>query len=364
MLAHYPFLAPVKDVYWVPVLRHFHFWAGVDVFFAISGYVVTRTILDLRSASPAQQTDTVARFWIRRFFRLIPMAWLTLLVSVLLAAFWNDMGAFKTPVGNLTDAFFQSFYMSNWRAYWCTINPSELCGVNVHFWSLSLEEQFYIVLPLLIVLFRRKFWWIAVALIIVQFPLDRPLFSFFWVTRLDALLWGVLIAVAENAGVLNKFRPTFMKSATIRRVVLASTLFLICWLVAGGVNRYSIGLVAVLSALLVWLCSYQSGYLFRRTDTFWRTIAWVGSRSYGIYLLHAFCFLAIYEAFYRWYGSKEALGDMQAVLILIIGFAFTLVTCQLAYRYFEKPITDFGRRKAKEINLPFKRQPTQAPATL
>ncbi|NKB96356.1 acyltransferase [Ochrobactrum intermedium] len=98
MLAHYPFLAPVKDAYWVPVLRQFHFWAGVDIFFAISGYVVTRTILDLRSASPAQQTDTIARFWIRRFFRLIPMAWLTLLVSVLLAAFWNDMGAFKTPL--------------------------------------------------------------------------------------------------------------------------------------------------------------------------------------------------------------------------------------------------------------------------
>ncbi|WP_172491081.1 acyltransferase family protein [Brucella intermedia] len=362
MLAHYPFLAPVKDAYWVPVLRQFHFWAGVDIFFAISGYVVTRTILDLRSASPAQQTDTIARFWIRRFFRLIPMAWLTLLVSVLLAAFWNDMGAFKTPVGNFTDAFFQSFYMSNWRAYWCTVNPSDYCGVNVHFWSLSLEEQFYIALPLLIVFFRRKFWWIAVALIIVQFPLDRPLFSVFWVTRLDALLWGVLIAVAENAGVLSKFRPTFMKSATIRRVVLASTLFLICWLVAGGANRYSIGLVAVLSAILVWLCSYQSGFLFKSTRTVWRPIAWVGGRSYGIYLLHAFCFLTVYEAFYRWYGSKDALGDAQAVAILVLGLVLTLTICEITYRTFEKPLTDFGRRKAKEINLPFKRQPTQAPA--
>lgn len=362
MLAHFPFLAPVKDMYWVPVLQNFHFWAGVDIFFSISGYVVTRTILKLRNASPATQADIVARFWVRRFFRLIPMAWLTLLVSVLLAYFWNDMGSFKSPLGNLTDAFFQFFYMSNWRAYWCTINPGDLCGVNAHFWSLSLEEQFYIALPILIVFFRRRFWWAIAALIAVQFPMDRPLFSFFWVTRLDALLWGVLIAVAEDAGILTRFRPHFMTNRFVRRFVLLGVLFLSCWLVAGGSNRYSIGLVAILSAILVWLCSYQSGYLFKRTATFWRPIAWVGGRSYGIYLLHVFCFLAVYEAFYRWYGSNEALGDVETIFILIIGLALTLVACQLTYCTFERPITEFGRRKATVINLPFKSDAIQSPA--
>ncbi|KAB2663396.1 acyltransferase [Brucella tritici] len=353
MLAHYPFLAPVREIYWLPVIQKFHFWAGVDIFFAISGYVVTRTILNLRTQPRREQADLLIRFWFRRFFRLIPMAWLTLLIAVLLSAFWNDRGVLKTPIGNITDAFFQLIYMSNWRAYWCSVNQSDFCGANTHFWSLSLEEQFYIALPLLIIFLRRKFWWLAVALIVVQFPLDRPLLSLFWVTRLDAMLWGVIIAVAEDNGVLSRIRPQFMNNTFLRRTLLPAIIILICWLVAGGHSRYSVGIVAILSGVLVWFASYKQGYLFKHADTFWRPIAWVGARSYGIYLLHVFCFLAVYELFYRIYGSNEALGDAEAVAVLSLGLAFTLIVSQITYTTFERPITDFGRRKAKQIKLPF-----------
>lgn len=351
MLAHYPFLAPVKEIYWVPVFQNFHFWPGVDIFFAISGYVVTRTILPMRDQSPPNQANALAQFWIRRFFRLIPLAWLTLLASIFLSAFWNELGLFKKPLGNLTDALFQLFYMSNWRAYWCSSNQTDLCGVNTHFWSLSLEEQFYVVLPLLVIMFRRKFWWAFVVLIALQFPLDRPLFSFFWITRVDALLWGVLIAVAEDAGLLNKVRPKFMSNSLVRRLFLTVILLLICWLVAGGYNRYTVGIVGILSAILIWFSSYQSGFLFNRTDTFWRPVAWIGARSYGIYLLHVICFYAVYEFFYRLYGSKEALSDIQALLILIFGLALTLITCHLTHEMIEQPLNVYGRRKAANFHL-------------
>ncbi len=89
------------------------------------------------------------------------------------------------------------------------------------------------------------------------------------------MLWGVIIAVAEDNGVLSRIRPQFMNNTFLRRTLLPAIIILICWLVAGGHSRYSVGIVAILSGVLVWFASYKQGYLFKHADTF-------GAPSHGL----------------------------------------------------------------------------------
>jgi peptidoglycan/LPS O-acetylase OafA/YrhL len=156
---------------------------GVSIFFVASGFLITTNLL---------RKNDLRRFYIRRFFRLMPAAWIFLLTVSLLAIFLPH----KVTIG--TDLWACLFFYRNYS------DPSSISNFTGHFWSLSVEEQFYLFWPLLLMAVGRKasailalVGAISVAVYRTRQPgLMAQGYNIFHSTdvRIDAIMVGCLLA--------------------------------------------------------------------------------------------------------------------------------------------------------------------------
>jgi peptidoglycan/LPS O-acetylase OafA/YrhL len=179
-------------------------WSGVDLFFCISGYVIAKSILR-EAVSGATFRDFVLPFWMRRIFRLWPSAWLWAVLAVLLVCISDAPGAsFDAAARALSDAAAAILNVANFHYYQCL--PAHSCGSLTVYWSLSVEEQFYWIFPLLLLLLPRPALIVLlVTLAAVQIVLPRPNSfettqpSLLWLVRTDAICLGILLALLESS---------------------------------------------------------------------------------------------------------------------------------------------------------------------
>jgi peptidoglycan/LPS O-acetylase OafA/YrhL len=170
--------------YWRPYVRAMGLvggWQGVDLFFAVSGFVIASGLLPqlrplARHAGVAAQWRSawplLRRFWVRRIWRLWPAAWLWLGIVPLATAWLIGQSAFRAMHTNFWAAVAGVFLFANFR-YATAGAHFRYYGATVTYWRLSLEEQFYLVLPPAILLAGRCLPWLLIAGIAVQFPLAR-----------------------------------------------------------------------------------------------------------------------------------------------------------------------------------------------
>ena len=165
--------------YWNPawlgnLFNRFSFWWGVDLFFAISGFVIARSLLpQLAAASrvPGASWRTVLAFWVRRAFRLLPSAWLWLALILVAVFAFNRSGVFGSVHANLQATLMGMANLANFRFADAFMHYEY--GTSFTYWTLSLEEQFYLLLPLAAWVLRRHLVWFLLALIVLQFCLVR-----------------------------------------------------------------------------------------------------------------------------------------------------------------------------------------------
>jgi peptidoglycan/LPS O-acetylase OafA/YrhL len=175
-------------------------WSGVDLFFVLSGFLIGGILLDARTAKNYFQV-----FYIRRFFRIFPIYFALLLILPDLSTFglWSHHGDFTWSLGSSTPwyaywTFTQNFYMAR---------AGNLGGFCLWMtWSLAVEEQFYLTLPLLLRVMPPR-WFIKCMLLgICTAPILRMTLRLIWpdnwtpgyvlmLCRADALLLGVLAAI-------------------------------------------------------------------------------------------------------------------------------------------------------------------------
>jgi peptidoglycan/LPS O-acetylase OafA/YrhL len=273
-------------------------WDGVDLFLVISGFVIGRGLLVALAPAMtgAQRRDVVLRFWGRRAWRLWPAAWLWLAVVLGASLLVHLPQSLGTPRENLWGAISAIGLFANLRFAFDTAQLFYFGGAYPY-WSLSLEEQFYLLLPLLMLASKMPPGWaphaarpwllpsILIGGILLQWPLDfSP-----WIAalRTAALLWGVLLSLAERSPAYRALEPRWLlRSAWLRLAVTGALLFLLVHDHGPGVSqRFDIGNIALIAAALVWLASYDRGYI---CPWHWPkpVLLWVGSRSYVLYLCH------------------------------------------------------------------------------
>lgn len=269
---------------------------GVDVFFVLSGYLVTQLLLrDHRACGRIR----FARFYSRRFRRLLPAAFVALVATAIVYTAIASPGEMQTAIGGFKAAF---TYVTNW---FFIRQSSNYFGGNVNaspvqqFWSLAVEEQFYFVWPLilsgLLVVTARAGRWsrralqVAVALggllslgwalHLSSYDLSRAYYG--TDTRAYQLLAGASLALCP--GLMRRavrFRATAVVApvALVGLVVLASS--------AVGTNAVRRGVLAtVLSvALIVGTEAMTHGPVARLLS--WSPVVYLGRISYGTYLWH------------------------------------------------------------------------------
>ncbi|QIZ46011.1 acyltransferase family protein [Dickeya zeae] len=323
-----------------------YFWGGVDLFFCISGFVITKSIMRLfTERESSKYWSEVFSFWVRRFYRLVPAALFFIFIKIVISIFIPGTKYFGNFAPNLIDFVLQVFHMSNFRYYYCVKAMSE-CGANPIYWSLSLEEQFYIVFPIAIFLLRERVSYLLILIILIQFPLEREMFSMGWVVRSDAISWGCLIALLSTSDLYRIMKPKLMNNGLFRSVVIFLMLIALSIFARGVVVPFYIGAMAVPCAVLVWLASYDEGLIFRSVKNN-KVMLWIGSRSYSIYLTHSLAYSIIYHVLVTVNGSVDAKDTFR---ILCIGTVLTIVFSEFSYKVIEKPIRDRGRAISKEIS--------------
>ena len=349
-------------------------YLGVDLFFVLSGFLITSLLLSERTATG--HTELKA-FWIRRVRRLLP-ALLALMAGIALYAVVIshpvDLGTVRA------DGFAALFYVANWRTiihgtnYWdLALAPSPLD----HVWSLAIEEQFYLVWPFVFVLLTRRRKDAAKVVFLAASAgaaVSAALFVGFHAagmsdtrvyegtdTRAAALLLGAALAAYR----FWQGHPTTTNEATPAGRAAAAT-----WTTSEWLTELSgVAAVVVLGAMWFgldgqskWL--YRGGLPFASVLAMWVVavasrpgsplVGWVfsfrplralGKISYGLYLWH----WPIFKALDARNGDLPFLGDryLHDPLLLVIKLVLSLGAALLSYEFIERPI----RRGA--IHKPF-----------
>ncbi|HEY4076670.1 MAG TPA: acyltransferase [Rhizomicrobium sp.] len=328
-----------------PYLILFHFgWCGVDVFFTLSGFLITGILLDTKNAPHYFKS-----FYVRRILRIFPLYYLTIFAVLLLrtalpqAGVW---GIYDTPwaPGSL---WWPTLLLQNVANIRHGVDPT---GVLTHYWSLAVEEHFYLVWPLLVWLLPRR-WILAVALTAafsslairaLLFHHVTDIFTIFDLTplRMDGLAIGAIAAVELRArGAAALARPALL--LLITTMAMLAILFLLrrtplqndhaVWL-------FCYPLVAVCTAAILLLGS-AGGRIARMLSA--APLRWFGKYSYGLYVWHPVIGMLLFHSrvavFPEGGGTALYLAIAAAILILDLTVAW------VSFHLWEKRFLDLKR---------------------
>jgi peptidoglycan/LPS O-acetylase OafA/YrhL len=354
LVQHYPSLYFWSDhSFFTKLNTYISFWSGVDLFLCISGFVVSCSLIPLIDRcqdSGAPSSKAVGAFFIKRAFRLFPTSFLWIAIILLLTFFYNISGAF----GNLKWNIYQSLsiltYNYNYLSAYMTDHG--LPTTFGPFWSLNLEEQFYFIFPFFVMLTKKESRIpLLMAFIAIQFFIHRqghPILNF----RLDAISWGVVLAILYMKTGMVNVEPTFMKS---KRRSLSVTSFLMIFLMVSipdmHESRFMVGFLALASASLVFIATYNKGYIFC-PKALRKLMLWVGSRSYAIYIIHMPVIYFIQESTVRYYvsiGQGPSKTIFLCTVMTLSALIMTAMLVEMNFRMIEKPLRNYGRRLAKRI---------------
>ena len=314
---------------------------GVDVFFVLSGFLITSLLL-----REHQLTGTIrlGHFWMGRIRRLVPAAVVVIVVSLLVVAIFSsaDLRLLKG------DALASVLYVNNWhqlfeqRSYFETFGRPSLLQ---HFWSLAVEEQFYLFWPLLLLAGFRFFSGRAIARITAGAALASVVLM--WVlfdpgsdaTRVyygtDTRAMPILIG-ATMAFFWPSMLPGASKEARGGKALTAIGAVGLAVVIAGmvGISDYQpfvfrggLLIVALGAAMLIASASHPASAIGALLGN--RVFVWVGRRSYGIYLWH-----------WPVMAMSRPEVDLNVSLWILVPaqVAITLLAAELSYRYVEMPI--------------------------
>jgi peptidoglycan/LPS O-acetylase OafA/YrhL len=202
LVQHLPTLLLSTLAWWSPSgwLHRVFLSAGVDIFFCISGFVVARTLRrDLNGLGLREALHFTLKFWTRRAFRLWPVAWLGLVVAFLVSEYFNRLGTMNPalelqmiPAGI---GMYADFLAGHSFSY------NQRMGTMGQYWSLSLEEQFYAALPVVMILARRAIVPVLLVYICLWWALTTHDWAAQAVFRQGCLIAGVMIAYLEGGSI-------------------------------------------------------------------------------------------------------------------------------------------------------------------
>lgn len=290
---------------------------GVKLFFVLSGFLITRILLNYKNMISSKNTSfkqCIKKFYFRRFLRIFPIYYILLIVLLIS----NSLG--------IQDSFFwHFFYLSNFYFYYILHG----WGNFAHFWSLSVEEQFYIFWPFVILLTKEKYLFTTILFTIIVGIIFRCanfdhsyMFNVLTPACFDALGLGALLSL-KYSGIVMYIQKIGEKYFIF--LLLNFGLIIVFYIFKFTVfNQIFLGLfISLFSFLIVAKLSMGIGwgnFFFEN-----KVLIYLGKISYGIYLYHTlipFIYIAKVNIFFSY----------------LYRFVLLLLVSSTSYYFIERPI--------------------------
>jgi peptidoglycan/LPS O-acetylase OafA/YrhL len=343
VMAHHfvQFLEPARPVDWVVLGPARGGWAGVDLFFVLSGFLITGILYDTRNAR-----NYFGSFYARRILRIFPLYYAALALVF-----------FVPPLIRIDLLEHTS---SHWPWFWLYAS-NVLTAIEgwhsrylQHFWSLAIEEQFYLVWPLLVYLLPRR-WLIglSVGVLMLAATMRGVLFHAgagatanftSTVTRADALAMGAIVALLvrdpSSRNYLRRFAPWVCRLAVPAAAITLLWSGQVAWQVwgpLGQVGGYTlVGLAS--AAAVAWSVTGSPATSLNRLFRS-RALGFMGRYSYGIYVIHMPVDTALRALDLHAMHLGSHLGMLTPALVLypVIAGAVTIGLALVSWHLVERP---------------------------
>jgi peptidoglycan/LPS O-acetylase OafA/YrhL len=309
-------------------------WSGVDLFFVLSGFLITGILFD------AKGTECFFKnFYARRALRIFPLYYTALALVFLITPLLVRL---NLPEGTCNPAW-MTIYGTN---FVLSANGDGAFGVLDHFWSLAVEEHFYLVWPAIVFFLNRKKLMIVAACACVIAPLlrlwtmnggDMLPYSAYMNTpmRMDSLAAGAFIALMVRGpkGMAGIVKPAMIVAVAAFAVFLSIVLLRH----TKSPHDYLIGTVgfstlwAFYGAVLLLALNWSPLQMIMSSPV----LRWFGKYSYGMYVWHPVVFMLVFHSDISHYLRQ---GDwrMQAISSCLIGLAAMLAVTLASWHLWEK----------------------------
>ena len=321
---------------------------GVDLFFTLSAFLITSLLIAEKAERGSIQ---LSKFYLRRILRIWPLYFGVAFLVFGLAYLHNERGML---------GFFWPYVLlaPNW-AWALNGNPEVHTNAFlaiIVFWSLGIEEQFYLLWPLAmrrigLDQLRKAGWFLIGVSAVVRFvcwtsDVPHPGVYANTFARLDPIAVGILLAAEWSAmkaeGGQLSLRHRILGSWLALPIGVAG--FLLAGFIAGTQGLNNGMFIFIGYPLVAW-----SGYLILfhtllnlkpegRKGRAFRGLAYLGKISYGLYIFHAFIYDLAGPVMVKWLGLKGTMREMSAghmLLLVVFSFLATVLVAHLSYRYFE-----------------------------
>ncbi len=321
-----------------PLLVPFAFgWCGVDVFFALSGFLITGILLDTKASA-----NYFRAFYARRVLRIFPLYYGALALMIVLRASFPDAGIWGSyaDLGAPGSYLWPALFLQNLAI---SFRGTDASGVLAHYWSLAVEEHFYLLWPLLVWLLSRR--WTAILAMLAfagsvaarALALHRGMDTdyVFGLTplRMDGLAIGALAAILIRSHDARRL-------SRLAALALTGTVAFLCILfwMRGTADQSDPAIwiagyplvSAATAAALVWCCA---GGRFARLLSA-RPLRWFGKYSYGLYVWHPIVGMLLLHS--RLSLVPPGAGPGLVIVIILFVFVLDLLVAWVSYQLWEK----------------------------
>lgn len=314
---------------------------GVNLFFVLSGFLITGILLDARRKAEGEgyaQGKVLAAFYARRFLRIFPPYYAVLAVAI----------AIGMPAVRET-AFWNLTYLSNWHQ----AGLSYMQGPPVaHLWTLAVEEQFYLMLPALVLFCPRKWLLPILGLAVLASPLVRLAIGSHWYgaewraaeptfSNFDTLGMGALLAYGRRESAAISGWITRHGSNLLFAGLVMFPVAMACLLTHRG-WRFQLVLLALSNGLIFgWVVDRAAmgfgGAVGRLLS--WKPLRYIGTISYGIYLYHEFVGAQLTVFHEKGMTFIPTTGILRFIWVTGI----TIPLAAISWMLMEKPLNDLKR---------------------
>ena len=289
-------------------------YLGVDIFFVISGYLISNIVISELNSG----TFSFKRFYIKRISRIIPALIVTIILTIPFAYFLLTPKAMQEYLSSMFSAifFYANYYFQNLDFY---ISESTKVMPFLHTWTLAIEEQYYILFPIItFLIFKYKKNYIVSFFIFVSF------FSIFLNSQTQELtkFYQIQFRVWELlAGVIIMILSTNFKIKNLEKIGIAFIMFSVYYFDDSYINSIEPKIFATFGTILIIISNNKNSYLTIILKS--KVFKAVGLSSFSIYLFHQpiFAFMTIYYTQINWetiIDTKLSLKEISLGILLSI----------------------------------------------